>query len=206
MKIANVFARFIFSVIMTVTICSCKSYVKYKNGISKPREETPESLINFLDKNKFPGNNIYVFSDSAGYGHALRNELFRKNLLGHMIFDRNGLLLDRDSSKCQWAGAELLRNLHPDSSYSTTDKLTVDQILGKIVPVGVGDTLFDIGQLPDFTLVVSWGKFLGRYNYRLFDLEKALKENNYARIRLIWLNIDMQKSWQLKPGQKLSFS
>jgi hypothetical protein len=204
MKIANIFTQIFFSVLVTVTLSSCKSYVKYKHGITKPYEETPGSLINFLEKNKFPGNNIYIFADSAEYIHAYKNEIFRQNLLGHMIFDRKGQLLIRDTTKCQWAGADLIRRLHPDSIYPTTRTLTVDQLLKNIIPVGTVDSDKWTAQIPDFTLIVCWAKFLGKYNYRLFDLEGALKENQHSKIRLIWLNIDMQKSWHLKPNQKLS--
>ena len=56
---------------------------------------------------------------------------------------------------------------------------------------------------PDFTIIVTWAKFLGTYNARLFDLADAVKQNKTARIRLIWLNADMQKSWNLTKEQKL---
>ena len=59
-------------------------------------------------------------------------------------------------------------------------------------------------QHPDFTIIVTWAKFLGDYNSRLFVLSEAVEQNKTARIRLIWLNIDMQESWKLTPEQKLA--
>lgn len=56
---------------------------------------------------------------------------------------------------------------------------------------------------PDFTVVVTWAKFLGRYNYRLFDLEAAVAGNSVASIRLVWLNTDMQRSWELRANQRI---
>ena len=192
-------------IILFAATNSCKSYVKLKHGISNPHEETPGSLITFLEKQNFPTQNMFMFSDSTGYGTALRNDIFRKNLLSHLVFDRNGMLTYRDTTKCQWAGYTAIRNLHPDSVYLTTGELNLKDVLGKIVPFGIGVGPNLAKPEPDFTIVVTWAKFLGKYNYRLFDLDGAIKENKNAKIRLIWLNIDMQKGWHLKPGQKMSF-
>ena len=120
-----------------------------------------------------------------------------------MIFDRNGKLLVRDTSFCQWAGGGVIKTLHPNSVYKAWPGLTLQQILQNIKPFGrphVSDSLL---QNPDFTLVVTWAKFIGGYNYRLFDLAEAVKQNNRARIRLIWLNIDIQKSWNIPKKQQM---
>ncbi|MCX6278249.1 MAG: hypothetical protein NT004_09150 [Bacteroidetes bacterium] len=199
------YGKLVILSILFVIANSCKSYIKLKHGISNPDEETPGSLITFLEKQNFPTQNLYMFSDSSAYCNALRKDIFRKNLLSHLIFDRKGNLTYRDTTKCQWAGYKLICALHPDSIYLTTNELTVNQVLENIVPFGLGNGKNQGDPTPDFTIIVTWAKFLGKYNYRLFDLEGALKENKNAKIRLIWLNIDMQKSWHLKPSQKMSF-
>ena len=181
----------------------CKTYMKLKHGMAAPAEETPESLISFLEKHKFPTGDVYIFSDSTACYRLMRNPVFMKNFLSHMIFDLNGLLLQRDTAECQWSGSDAIRALNPRSACSYWPGLTLDQILPFIKPFGRKEVSGNTEKNPDFTIIVTWGKFLGQYNYRLFDLEKAVRENKTAIIRVVWLNIDLQKSWHVTEQQKL---
>jgi hypothetical protein len=190
--------------LLFATSNGCKSYMKYKYGITRPGEETTEKLISFLEKQHFPEENQYIFSDSGGYMNSIRNPVFSKNLLSHMIFNSEGTLLQRDTAKCQWAGYNRIKSLSIDSAYEICGGLPLAQLLRKIRPFGKNPGRETVVNDPDFTIIVTWAKFLGKYNYRLFDLSEALKLNQTARIRIIWLNIDMLKSWELKPEQKLA--
>ena len=183
----------------------CKTVMKLKYGMAEPKMETPESLISFLEKHKFPTGDMFMFTDSASYLQALRNPLFIKNLLSHLTFDRDGLFFPRDTTQCQWSGYDVIKALHPDSSYKSLPGLNLDQILKHIQPFGRNQAHDSIVKNPDFTVIVTWGKFIGGYNYRLFALSGAVKENKTTRIRLIWLNIDMQKSWHLSKNEKMAF-
>ena len=52
-------------------------------------------------------------------------------------------------------------------------------------------------------MIVTWALFLGTYNARLFELSEAVAQNPGARIRLVWINMDMQERWNLTKNQKL---
>lgn len=181
----------------------CTTYMTFKHGMTQPGEESPATLVAFLEKEHFPAGNQYLFFDSASFNRAISTPWFRKNLLSHMIFDRSGILLQRDTTKCQWSGFDRIRSLSPDSAYEKCNGPGLDQILRDIQPFGPGPDRDDATQIHDFTLIVTWAKFLGTYNARLFVLQDAVKQNKTARIRLIWLNVDMQKSWSLSDGQKM---
>lgn len=181
----------------------CKNFMQFKYGITQPRVVTPTELNDFLKKQHFPSENQYRFLDSSSYFQEMRNPKFNKYLLGHMIFDREGTLLQRDTAQCQWAGKDKITSLSPDSVYRKCTDLQLNQILPKIQPLNRNPEPQDSLATPDFTVLVTWGMFLGKYNYRLFDLDSAVKENKTARIRLIWLNIDMQKSWNLPKDQRM---
>ena len=97
-----------------------------------------------------------------------------------------------------------IKALNPDSVYEKCNDLQLDQLIGHIHPFP-GNSLTDNSPgSPDFTVIVTWAKFIGTYNYRLFRLSDAPKLNNTARIRMIWLNIDMQESWHLTAEQKVA--
>jgi len=192
-----------FCVLLSLTN-GCKTYVHFKYGLTQPKEETPDQLVSFLEQHHYPTQNIYLFSDSSAYCQAIRNPVFCKNLLGHMIYNHEGKLLLRDTTQCQWAGYEEIRLLQPDSTYVTSPGLELSQILDHIRPFGKSPPPEDVLATPNFTVIVTWAKFIGSYNNRLFVLSDAIRQNIFARIRIIWLNIDMQKSWSLTSAQKVA--
>ena len=144
-----------------------------------------------------------MFSDSASYCQTLRDPIFGKNMLSHMNFDRDGILLLRDTTQCQWSGYDIIKTLSKDSSYKKGTGLSLEQILDHIRPFGKNAGQDTVVKNPDFTVIVTWAKFLGGYNYRLFNLDSSVIENRASRIRLIWLNVDMQESWHLTKQQKI---
>lgn len=204
MKTFPLIIKLLVLVIVLSASAGCKSYMKYKYGITQPKEETPEKLIEFLEENHFPQENQYMFSDSAAYSHAMREPEFSKHLLSHMIFDRQGILIRRDTTQCQWSGYDKLKSLSIDSIYLKGDGLQLNQILSQIRPFGKDALPSGSYQDPDFTVIVTWAKFIGKYNYRLFALADAPKLNKTARIRMIWLNVDMQEAWKLTREQKVA--
>jgi hypothetical protein len=191
------------SILLVFFFPGCSGYVKYRYGIQQPKPETPGSLLGFLEKQGFPGDNQYLFTDTVTFLHWMNSPVLRQHLLSHLIFDKYGQWLPEDTAACQWAGGNFIAALHPDSSYAVRQDIRLEQITGGIRRMGICHCPADGENPPDFTIVVTWGKFLGKYNYRLFNLGKAVLENPTANIRLIWLNIDIQKDWKFPPGRKL---
>ena len=196
--------KFTGMIVLLSISTGCKTYMSLKYGMTQPKEETPARLSAFLEKHHFPAENLYMFNDSASYCQEMRDPVFSKYLIGHMIFTRDGTLLQHDTAQCQWAGYDLVKSLHPDSVYEKSSEVQLSQILPKIIPFGMNSTAAGSIMEPDFTLIVTWAKFIGKYNYRLFVLDEAVKLNTTARIRLIWLNVDMQESWKLSSEQKVA--
>ena len=102
MKTFYMIIKLALMVILLYMASGCTNYMKLKYGMTEPKEETPEGLISFLEKQKFPTRDMYMFSDSASYCQTLRDPIFGKNMLSHMNFDRDGILLLRDTTQCQW--------------------------------------------------------------------------------------------------------
>jgi len=183
---------------------SCRSYMHFRYGMAQPRPETPVTLAAFLSKQGFPSGVQYMFRDSAAWLGAFRDTVFRKYLLSNMIFNRKGRLLQRDTARCQWEGYEKIRTLKPDSGYILSPDLELDRVMSLIRPLD-GDAAPDsVARDPDFTVVVTWAKFIGKYNSRLFALDEAAGLNRTAVIRMIWLNIDIQADWKIPESMKIS--
>lgn len=196
---------FFLSMIMLFVLAfsGCKTYMHFKYGLTQPKEERVGKLTDFLQKHHFPADDQYHFSDSASYLQAIKNPMFSKYLLNHMIFDHNGVLLQNDTTQCQWSGYDLISSLSRDSVYALCTDLKLSQITSHIIPFSHAMTSMDTIREPDFTVIVTWAKFIGTYNSRLFALSEAVKHCP-AHIRMIWLNVDMLESWKLKTGQKVN--
>jgi hypothetical protein len=193
----------IILIMLLMCTASCVTIVKWRYGITNPKVQTPQKLRSFLEKHRYPGSCQYLFNDSGSFFHTIRNTLFRKNMFSNMIFDSSGLLIQRDTALCQWSGYQVIKALCPDSNYQTIKGLVLQDILGCIHPADNTHHATNSPGRADFTVVVTWAKFLGTYNARLFDLTDAIDSNKTARIRLIWLNTDMQECWHLTKKQKL---
>jgi hypothetical protein len=180
----------------------CKQVVYWKYGMHDPGEETCQSLIGFLNSMKQPLDRQYYFRDSASYLKFIWSPFYKKHILTTILFSDRGRL-DRlvDSTRCQWSGYNYIMKLRSDSLFSSDTNIRYQAILKDIVPLD-GNSLPDTVRY-DFTVLVTWGKFLGKYNERLFINDLAVKENKRARIRLVYVNIDMQKCWNLTGEQKL---
>jgi hypothetical protein len=189
-------------IILMLAAGGCVTIVKWHYGITNPKEETPERLERFLSRHHYPDTCQYLFSDTASFFSTLRNPLFRKGFPGHLLFDATGALIRKDTSKCQWSGYEIIRSLRRDSACTRSEGLHLADITCHIRTFGA-DSLKRHDTAADYTVVVTWARFLGTYNERLFDLSNAVRENSHARIRLLLLNMDMQENWNLRRGQKL---
>ena len=188
---------------LLLSFTSCVTIIKWKYGITNPKDQTPEKLISFLEKHHYPDSCQFIFNDSLSYFQSIRDSVFRKHMFGYMIFDCHGSLIQKDTTQCQWSGYEAIKALTPDSSFLQLNGLELCGILDHIQPVGLNPGKDTVFRHPDFTVIVTWAKFLGTFNSRLFELSDAVKQNRKARIRLFWLNVDMQESWNLTKDQKL---
>ncbi len=196
-------SKYIIVPLFLLIFSGCVTIVKWKYGITNPREQTPEKLHAFLKKHKYPDTCQFVFTDSSAYFHRMRDSVFKKHLFSNMIFDRQGSLLQSDPSKCQWSGFEVVKSLNKDSAYPKSPGPSLAGLLDQIEPFGPEISQVSFVKDPDFTVIVTWALFLGTYNARLFELSEAVAQNPGARIRLVWINMDMQERWNLTKNQKL---
>ncbi len=193
-----------FLIVLIVSLTSCMTLVKWKYGITVPKEETPVSLLKFLEKMDKSPDDVCLFRDSSSFFKAMNDSLFRKNLLGSMVFSPKGFLLDvKDTSKCQWSVASLIHTLETDKEYVADTSYRFEELSKELVFLN-GRDFPDSFFIPyDYVVVITWGKFAGKLNQRLFDVEKQETGDFTKKIKLIFLNFDMQKSWNLTKKQKL---
>ncbi len=199
--------KLILIIFLTViTVAGCRQIVFWKYGMHRPEPETPESLRAFLKVMNQPLAGQYIFADSASYLKFIWNPFFSKHLMNTLFYTDSGYMSRLvDSNKCQWSGGYYIARLRRDTVYFADTSNRYQTLVKNLVPLDPERANGNDTARFDFTLLVPWGKFIGSYNERLFTNDLAVKKNTNARIRVIYLNIDMQKSWNLKKDQGLIF-
>lgn len=190
--------------ITLIILCSCKQVAKMKYGIHEPREETPSRILAFMKKMDQLSGTSYIFKDSSSYFHYLKNPTFRENLLGSFFFTEKGLLINcKDTAKCRWSVFNFVKDLRSDTTYKIDTAFRYQDLLQYITPLASSvDSSFSEKDF-DYIVVITWAMFAGRLNERLFSADEATLENPKARIKVIFLNVDMQESWKIPDRQKI---
>jgi hypothetical protein len=191
--------RYLLFLMIAFSACGCTSLVLIFAGMRQPKEESHDDIKQYLLKFGQDTNETYILRDSAAYGRLQNDPLFREIMGDPVIYSKKGKIRQlRDSSSCQWSTAGYLGRLRPDSAYEVIPVKDWDLILQDIVPFSDGGAppSFDTNRY-DFLIIYSWAIFMHKYNERQFLISKAAAENHDSRIKVIPVNIDVQKSWDL---------
>jgi hypothetical protein len=194
----------IISVILLGLSGGCKEVVKMRYGVKEPGEETPASIQAFMKKKGQPATSCLIFKDSTVYCRYLKDPVFRENMLGSFIFNPRGLVIHyKDTAKCRWSATSFIRGLRSDTLYQVDTAFRFGELFANLTPLIPGNTIRVDQQDYDFVVVITWAVFAGKLNERLFQADEAAAAASPVRTRVLFLNTDMQKSWKLRPGQKL---
>lgn len=185
----------------------CKQLILWKYGVRNPKKETAESIRAYATKYGQDPGKVWLFRDSTAFSWFSSDSIYRKTCFGAIVFNDIGLLLNyRDSSSCQWSAAAYVNQLKRDTTYRIDESRKFPAVFSYLVPLAGRSSLAADTSRYDYTVVFTWAKYLGKMNERLFTINDAARSNPHANIRVISLNIDMQKSWGLRKSQKLHYN
>jgi hypothetical protein len=185
----------------------CVPFAKLSMGVCRPREETPGELITYLHKNSFPTNNLFIIKDSSTYIKMLKDSVLHQFLFTTVVFRGDFRRIENDTSRCQWSGGYMVAHLKTDSAYLVSDTYSFNDFVPMMTPLF--DSIQPLQVVPgefDFIIVNTWAKFLGKFNERLFSLSETIRERPDLKILVINLNLDMQRSWNLRKDQKITLN
>ena len=183
--------------------CGCKQLIMLKYGIKDPKLETRESILEFSNNFHLDSGEVYIFKYTNAYFHYLRYIIFKKNAIGTLFFNQKGYLVDNSKAKsCQWSGCAFLNQFNRDSLYYTDSTYQLNGLLQKIIPLTCKEKVLHSDE-NDLTVIIIWAKFVGKYNERLFCISEVAANREDLKVRIIYLNIDMLKEWNLEKSQML---
>jgi hypothetical protein len=194
-----------FSLLVLFMTAGCKQLIIWKYGIKKPKTETPESILAFAIKQGQNPDNIYLFRDSVCFKTFMKDSLYKKAYFSAIVFNDKGLIMNyKDSASCQWSASAYIQQLKKDTVYMIDDSHKFSSIISSLTPLNGQNLNVMNAQNYDYTVVFTWAKYIGKLNERLFRINEFAKNNPYAKIRVISLNVDVQKSWALRENPKLN--
>jgi hypothetical protein len=182
-----------------ILLCSCLKLAMWKEGIHQPQQESIESIEKFATKWKKNPDSIYIFKDSTSYFSVVRKKITKKLLLGALVFNEKGLLLNyKDTASCQWSEGKYIGMLTADTTYEVDTNCKYPSILMNLITLDGKPVQDDNKQKYDYTVLYGWANFLGHYNERLFCIDESGRLNKKAKIRIFAVNMDVLKSWNVR--------
>ncbi len=196
-----------FFLLVLFLTTGCKQIAMWKYGIKTPKTETPESILAYAKKQGQNTDNIYMFKDSASYTKFLKDSLYKKAFLSAIVFNDKGLLMNyKDSTSCQWSAVAYIKKLKTDTIYRIDESRKFLSVIPFLIPLNAQATQTMNAAGYDYTVIFTWAKYIGKLNERLFCINEAAKNNTNVKIRVISLNVDVQKSWDLQKSGKMKMN
>jgi hypothetical protein len=196
---------FIIIILYLLLVTACKEILLFSSGVRQPKEETDESIIRYLEKNHQSLEGQYRFTDSVAFAEFINDSLFKKKLIGSVFFTDSGIMVNFwDTSKCMWSTPYYLKLLSLDTSFQIDTNYRYQNLFRKIIPLVPVDQTFPDGKKYDYTIVLTWAKYFGKFNGRQFSFRETASQNSKARIRVVYLNTDLQKSWNMSKSIRLT--
>jgi len=185
-----------FFVLSVLVGCNAIGRVMY--GVKKPKVESKESILSFLEKKKLSTENVFCV-DMADFKPTL---LLTKNKIPDvLIFNKKGEYLPYGEEwACNASAFDFIENLNDTTVYKTTDLTTLDNLLGKFKDLGglelTTETLSKL-KSNNFVVVAFWTKWSGKLNKtKVKEWETQAKNNTKTSITFVKLNLDMQDWWE----------
>mgnify|MGYP005845300111 CR=1 FL=1 len=194
--------KYILFISFFTLLSSCTITRTKKIEINFTRE-TPASLQSFLD-----GRVEYDKADIATLNsiNALvaYNDSERLSVPEAYFFNRHGYRVKNNfrGTNC----GQVIKNTHQINTAPSDNKEHIDDwIKDYTFPLGE-DTLSNTGGDYDAYIIITWAKFVEQLssssNENAINWYRSVKELNSMRIKVIFLNLDIQESWTLTDEQE----
>jgi hypothetical protein len=185
----------LFSIILLVSLTSCKAVLKSYNQLKSPKLETESSIKKYLLKNKIDTSNVYVYKDLNSFAKASKMGLL---VIPDIVFfnkEGNKVNYKEKGSNCNAHAGSFIAELSTFSNFPSDDTKKIDDFV-KLID-NPKQTNFTSAEINVF---INWTIYVGRLNkVKAFDWIKLIEiaKQKGININYYLLNCDFQKSWNL---------
>ena len=187
-------AIFILILLSEVVLSSCKPIVMKINNVTKPQFVTESQTVDFLKKKGITDEStFFVCKDSASIISLIMKV---QALPSANFFNKNGNLLYYAETSCTGKAKECAESLTKSSLNRVDPSYNFSDVIKSIKPEP-GNFPFRLADY-DYIVVLYWATYLGMLNKHAFEIAAVLNQNHALKIKVIYVNVDFQKSWGMK--------
>ena len=183
-------------IVSVLFFTSCKFVLKKYYGIRNPKVETEESLRKYLKRKGINSNNVYTVS-YKDYKDIMKQIGGIPEIL---IFDKNGRnIIYKEEGQCNAYAFNFIEELSKDIEFKYNDSLRLDDYFSKLKDFEGNPVTIKKDESADFYLFIFWTRYSGRLNKDHVKVwEEQAINNKKSKIKVIKVNLDMQKWWEQK--------
>ena len=195
--------RILLVCVTIASVCSCKAILIKIKGVSKPRFENKESVLNYLSTiSPESGDGVFVGQDSLQFFHLLK---MIKELPTVDFYNSKGELIEySQTGGCNGKAEEFAEKLTRNMVYTVDSSYRMKDVEKKVVSIKENNGL--LSQDCDFVLFVYWAKYMGKMNQDVLDVMKALRNNKQLKAKVYLINMDFQSNWGMKKIPRINFN
>jgi len=195
--------KIIFYLFIFPFLLSCKSIIFTKKV--ELALENQNSLETYLKEFGIETEHLYVMKDFAGFREFTK----KMGVRDIFFFNSDGYLVEKRSDKeCPITINEIekvnsfeIKKIEKSYELPDENNVKIDYWLKRIKPIKQNTNETEAKK--DYTVIVSWAKFIGKYNKKSFKRYNELKNSpSYSKINVIFLNLDIQEDWELSQEDK----
>ncbi len=168
-------------------------------GVIEPRIENKESVFQYLNSMGIDTNENYYINEK----HVSTTLKQTADMPVLFLFDRHGFKLKYTGDRVACTDPTyLLATLRPNHGFPIDTSELLNSYLNNYVPYS--NNHLALNDDYDFTVLIYWVRFLGDFdnNEKVKRWESILHRNEFSRVRVIKINMDVQETWSTEARNK----
>lgn len=189
----------IFIIFLSIYFCGCQPIIMKIYGIKDPDIENEKTIIKKSLKYGLDTANIFTVSNNNFLG-----VLNGQSIPDGAIYDRDGKYIEyrQTDTSCNAGLFKFISDLNLTDKYNQPEHLTIHQEFEKYR--GLSGNYPNKIESADFYLLVYWTIWTGKLNKNHVKIwEDLARKNNNCKIKVIKINLDIQKYWGEKECEKM---
>lgn len=184
----------LFTLLFVCLSCfSCRRVLYYAAGLRTPKEETNESLKEFVNNFNLDTTQIYIPKDTAAF---YKLNKISSGLGGYAFFDKEYKMLKyKDTGTACSAPVYLYVKNICGATELFYKKYSTNLITDRIKPICFNQKENNLTY--DYYIFIFWAKYLGKKKFQ--DEVKSIADTlaiSKCRVRIYFVDLDLQPGWK----------
>ena len=193
---------------LLLSLTACQPMVKIIFGIKQPKPKSEKQLEHQIKKRNLKHAENYSLGSINDFMKVLADDGYR-NLEGNDVFSFNNkgqflLFIDTLNKSCIPLDHHWINNLSDTALYQplSEDTLNFRKFSNLFHTLDNTPVQRILNPNADYTLIVLWASFVGRWNNQVFRRLEGLDTLRNINVDIIYLNYDLKKTWDLDSLEK----